>query len=442
MNSDPRARFIKSAVWHGGLEEPRAVLAEHPEVAAADIHTAALLGDDVRVREWIARDPHAATAKADPLQWDALTHLCFSNFLRLDPSRSEGFMSAARALLAAGASASTGFFDRTHLPEPEWESALYGAAGVAHHADLTRLLLEHGADPNDEEVPYHSPEGYDNEALVALLDSGRLTAGSLATMLLRKADWHDYDGMKLLLDRGANPNSMTRWHHTALHQAMRRDNALAHIDLLLDRGADPLLPNRVDGRSSASIAAWRGRGDVLALLDERGVATGFAGVERLVAACARGDAARAQSIAAGEPELLQALLRGGGTVLSQFAGVGNDRGVECLVDLGIDVDEPFASGDPYFGIAANSTALHTAAWRAWPAVVKLLIARGADVNAIDGQQRTPLMLAVRACVDSYWADRRTPESVEALLNAGASTEGVRYPSSYDEVDRLLRGKAT
>jgi hypothetical protein len=31
---------------------------------------------------------------------------------------------------------------------------LYGAAGVAHHADMTRLLIDRGADPNDEETPY------------------------------------------------------------------------------------------------------------------------------------------------------------------------------------------------------------------------------------------------------------------------------------------------
>jgi hypothetical protein len=28
---------------------------------------------------------------------------------------------------------------------------------VAHNADLTRLLLERGADPNDNETPYHAP---------------------------------------------------------------------------------------------------------------------------------------------------------------------------------------------------------------------------------------------------------------------------------------------
>ena len=45
-------------------------------------------------------------------------------------------------------------------------------------------------------------------------------------MLLRKADWHDYEGIKYLLEHGADPNLMTMWGYTALHQALRRDNAL------------------------------------------------------------------------------------------------------------------------------------------------------------------------------------------------------------------------
>ena len=73
-----------------------------------------------------------------------------------------------------------------------------------------------------------------------------------------------------------------------------------------------------------------------------------------------------------------------------------------------------------------------------PDTVRLLIGRGAPVDAADGAGRTPLALAVRACVDSYWAERRTPEIVEALLRAGASIRGVPFPSGYGEVDALLR----
>ncbi len=41
------------------------------------------------------------------------------------------------------------------------------------------------------------------------------------------------------------------------------------------------------------------------------------------------------------------------------------------------------------------------------------------------------------CVDSYWMDRRSPESVRALVEAGASAASVTVRTGYDEVDRLL-----
>ncbi|HEY6373300.1 MAG TPA: ankyrin repeat domain-containing protein, partial [Candidatus Sulfotelmatobacter sp.] len=223
--SDSLSAFIDEAVWHGTLERAEAILAAHPEIATANIHAAAILGDDAAVRRFLALDPGNATAKGGPRGWDALTYLCFSKYLRRDRDRSSALVRAAQALLDAGASANTGFYDGTHQPKPEWESALYAAAGVAHHPELTRLLLERGADPNDEEVPYHSPETYDNGALQVLVESGKLTPDSLTTMLLRKADFHDQAGIKYLHDHGADPNRMTRWRYTALHQAVRRDNS-------------------------------------------------------------------------------------------------------------------------------------------------------------------------------------------------------------------------
>jgi ankyrin repeat protein len=339
-------------------------------------------------------------------------------------------------LLKAGANPNTGFFSGVHQPQPEFESALYGAAAVAHHAGVTRVLLEHGADPNDGEVAYHAPEGWDNAPLKLLVDSGKLSADTLSTMLLRKADWHDYEGIKLLLEHGANPNQLTHWGFAAIHQALRRDNDLSNIELMLDHGADPAFANRSDGRSAISSAARRGRGDVLEALDHRGIPVRLEGIEQLIAACARNDEAGVRALAGSEPEVIQDLRTNGGSPLAEFAGNGNANGVRLLLKLGVDVGALY-EGDGYFDIARNSTALHVAAWRARPAVVKLLIEHDAAVNALDGRGRSPLALAVRACVDSYWQARRTPESVQTLLQAGASVSGVKFPCGYRAVDDLL-----
>lgn len=386
------------------------------------------------VRSFLAQDPASATRPGGPYGWDALTHLCFSRYLKLDAARSEAFVASARALLEAGASAKTGWYESIDHPTPIFESAIYGAAGIARHPGVTRLLLDHGADPNDDETPYHAPETTDNRAMTVLLESGTLNAVSLSWMLLRKCDWHDFDGLKLVLDHGADPNLIPRFRHSALHHAIQRDNRLAMIALLLDRGANPALPNTRDGRSATVMAARRGRGDVLSLLQQRGLPLGLRGVDRLIGACALDDREAIRTLIVNKVELVEQ----GGTLLAQFAGAGNVAGVGHLLDCGVSPASLYLEGDGYFGIAGNSTALHVAAWRAEPEVVKLLIARGAPVQATDAKGRTALALAVKACVDSHWTGRRSPDSVRALLDAGASIAGISIPCGYDEVDSLLR----
>lgn len=453
--SDPVVAFIEAAcvprdAWHssGTLDRAEAILEAHPEVASSDIYASAVLGDAAAVRRFLALDARSATAKGGPYGWDALTHLCFSRYLRLDRARSDGFVAAARGLLDAGASANTGWMEKDHEPRPEWESAIYGAAGVAQHPGVTRLLLERGADPNDGETPYHVPETYDNAVMKILVESGKLNETGMTTLLLRKADWHDYEGIKWLLEHGADPNRATHWGRTALHHAVLRDNSIHIIEVLLEHGADPtVVAERPDTRqttgpamSGVAMAARRGRGDLLELMERRGIAIELLGVEQLIAACARNDASKVRTVLAEKPELVRELVAQGGKLLAEFAGVGNTDGVRQLLDLGVGVNEVSEDGDPYFDVAKNSTALHSAAWRAWPATVKFLIDRGAPVNALDDKGRTPLMLAVRACVGSYWKHRRTPESVEALLKAGATVVGVEYPSGYADVDELLKAQ--
>lgn len=388
-----------------------------------------MLGDAEAVRRFLAADAKLATQKDEIKGWDPLTHLCFSERFRQNRSGSAGFLDAARLLLDAGASANTGFYVKD-----EFESVLYGAAGVAHDAALTRLLLERGADPNDGEVTYHAPETRDNAALQALIDSGRLSEDSLATMLLRKCDWHDHAGVRLLLEHGADPNRLTRWGYTALHQAIRRDNAVETVSLLLDHGATPAVA--AHGRSATAMAAREGRGDVLKLFHERGLSIDLRGVDRLLAACATNDVETVRVLAR-EPALVREMVGQQGAILGEFAGIGNRDGIRHLLDLGADIRAIVVAGDGYWGIAKNSTALHVASWRARHATVKLLLERGAPVNVPDGKGQTPLMLAVRASVDSYWKDWRSPESVAALLAAGASIEGLDLPTGYADIDALL-----
>jgi ankyrin repeat protein len=243
--------------------------------------------------------------------------------------------------------------------------------------------------------------------------------------------------MQLALEHGANPNYMTHWGFTALHQSLRRDNGLIMIEMLLNHGANPAIKSTREGKSAIDIAIHRGRGDVLDEFERRNISLDLHGVAQLIAACAQNKTEAIHTLTQSKPGLIPELRAKGGTLLAQFAGNANTEGVRNLLDLGVPITALY-EGNPYFDIAKDSTALHVAAWRAWPETVKLLIARGAPINALDGKGRTALALAVKAAVDSYWTRRRTPDSIQSLLEAGASIANIEIPTGYDEADILLR----
>jgi ankyrin repeat protein len=437
---DPVTVFTEAACipmdgsWHGSgtLNGAQAILAEHPHVAEHDIYTAAILGNDGAVRRFLEKGGYDGTATGGLYDWDALTYLSFSRYLRLDPARSEGFVRSARLLLEHGASAQTGFYSQDHQPEPCFESVIYGAAGVARHAELTRLLLERGADPNDE-TAYHVPESLDNTVLKLLVESGKINRMSMTTMLHRKLDWHDYDGVAWLLAHGADPNEMSYWAKRALHKSLERDNPLRMVELLLESGADPLLLT-ASGRSAIAMAARLCRADALDAFARRGFPIELGDADAFLAACARGDASFALAAIALAPAIVAELERDEPSLLANVAGAGNRAAVELMLDLGFNVASRTGGAD-----ARDDTALHVAIWRGRNEIAKLLLARGAPLDVTNGRGETPLALAARAALHSDWTRARTPEMVEALLAAGADVRAVKsFPLGNDALDELLR----
>jgi ankyrin repeat protein len=417
---DPRAEFIDASVWHGALDRAKEILAAHPEVASSDIYTAALIGDHEAVSRFLAVNPADATAKGGPRNWDALTYLCFSKFLRLDVVRTEGFLKAAAALLDAGANPNTGFFDEKHQPNPEWECALYGAAGVAHHPELTRLLLECGADPNDGEVAYHSPETLDNRTIHVLVESGKLTQDTIGLMLARKFNWHDDDGVHWLLEHGADPN-WPLWGRRPLHWALRQGTPIHYFEWLLDHGADPLLPDK-DGTLPAAEAARQGRRDVLELFDRRGVVIALEGDDAFLAACVRANEAEARRFIAANPSIVGRIESQIPGLLADFAGAGNTAAVRLILDLGFDAGMARVRPDGTSG----ETALHLAVAHGRRPVAELLIQRGAPLEAKGPGGRTPLAVAF-LCLEqqSEWTPNEyTLPIAEALIKAGANVENA------------------
>jgi len=346
-----------------------------------------------------------------------LTHLCFSKYLRLDPTRTKGFVDAATALLDAGANPNTGFYTGEAKVQSEWECALYGAAGVAHHPELTRLLLDRGADPNDGEVGYHAPETMDNRTMQVLVESGKLTQDTIRLMLGRKMNWHDDNGVAWLLDHGADANYAGYWGRRPLHDALAHGTPLHYFETLLDHGANPALTAR-DGASSFAAAARLGRADVLDLFARRGFAEALQGDDAFLAACARADEATARSVAAADPDIVHRIESRDPTLLIDFAGSADASAVRLLLDLGFNI--AVARTEPPW--SRGLTALHEATGHCRLQTVELLIARGAPLATTHEKSgRTPLDVALISITtqSEFTPHRDLLPIARALLAAGA-----------------------
>lgn len=176
--------------------------------------------------------------------------------------------------------------------EEEWgrSTALYGAAGVVHDPERTRVLLEAGADPDDNESLYHSTEAESPECLRLLLEHGAETRGTNA--LPRALEFDRIEPVRMLLEAGGDPNE---W--PILTHAIRRGRGPEFIRLLVEHGAEldraggeiEQWRQEVPPRTPYAQAILRGRDDVAEALAELGAATeldpGHAGVAALV----RGD---------------------------------------------------------------------------------------------------------------------------------------------------------
>ncbi|HYP85840.1 MAG TPA: hypothetical protein VES41_20945 [Variovorax sp.] len=184
------------------------MLAESPTLAGDDdSYLACAIGNEQVLRRATARDPAWVHREGGPLNLPPLVAVTHSG-LATRPGFRERLRDCARFLLSAGASANQSVGNRwppasLEVPsQTERLSALYGAAGKAFDPQLTRLLLEAGADPNDGESLYHSLEAPACTRL--LLEAGARIAGSNA--MYRALDLEDPGVLELLLAHGGDAN--------------------------------------------------------------------------------------------------------------------------------------------------------------------------------------------------------------------------------------------
>jgi ankyrin repeat protein len=407
-----RARLV-SAALDGRADVAERLLAEDPGLSGDDLSVAVVLGDEGVVAAALERDPELVARDLPGVERKPLSCACHSAFLRPSSPRAPGVRGVVRLLLDAGADV-----DEVHHNEYGAMSVLYGAAGVAHDLETTRLLLDRGANPDDGESVYHSVEADDTACLELLLSRG---ATVRETNALNNAI-EDVAKVRVLLEHGDLRPSDPELRDALLHA---RDPEVARV--LIEHGA--ALDAR-DGHGLTPYArAARFKSDaMMRLLEAAGASTELDPAAEWIGAVVRGDAERAARVRAEHPQLV--LSDDDAEELPRWASAGDDEVVARLLDAGV----PIAARG-----VDEGTALHYAGMWGRASTVELLLARGAEVNLIGGPG-TPLGWTA-------WGSRALPGAAErvdgylgaaeALLAAGARVTEAMFDIASDEVAVLL-----
>jgi ankyrin repeat protein len=379
--ADANADGFVSAATSGKRARAEAMLKARPEIEL-DPWARLVLG-----RGWTA-DPNAP---GGPRRWAPLLYVCHSCF---------GSAAPARELLARGADPNAFFVN-----EYGRMSALYGAAGVLHDPELTSVLLEAGANPDDGESLYHATEAESSECLRLLLEHGATTGGTNA--LAHALDGDRLEHVRLLLEHGADPNEGALVAH-----AVRRGRGPEFVRLLAEHGADLDQPGGETWRGIVPLrtpyqhAVLRGRTETAETLAELGGATETAAEDLAIAAVARGERPETLLPEDLDPDaqevLILAALRGPTGAVVDVVGP-NFRGV--------------VGGSP------AGTLLHHAAWFGNPELVGLLLAQGADPNArAQAEFDTPLGWAALGSEQHARHGRDYVAVAQLLVEAGNPIE--------------------
>jgi ankyrin repeat protein len=335
---------------------------------------------------WAAAEGHAAVVEVLVKAGADVRARLASGFTPLLFAAREGRTEAVRALLKAGA-------DPNEAIRTEKKVGGYGAkSGTSAlilavenaHFELALELVKAGADPNDQRsgfTPLHTlswvrkpNRGDDPDGQPPPTGSGKLTSLQFARQLVKLgADTN------LRLEKGTSGRGKLGTTGATAFLLAAKTADLPYMKLLVELGADPLLPNK-DGATPLMAAAGLG---CLAPTEEAGT----------------------------EPEAIAA--------------------VEYLLTLGADVNAVDKNGE---------TAMHGAAYKSLPKVVEFLAAKGAKVevwNRKNTYDWTPLIIAEGFRPGNFKPSVETVEAIHRVMRAAGVTpppptpRPATGPAGYD-----------
>lgn len=266
-------------------------------------------------------------------------------------------------------------------------------AVVSGYEDLVELLVAKGADLNAKnnagQTPLNMALSRDLKDIVGLL----VERGADVSSINMAARIGDLAKVKAFLEQGTDVDMKDTRNQTALHYAAR-EGYKEIVELLLEHGADVNSGARYN-RTAAEFAMNRGHTEIVELLISKG-----ADISPLHLAIYLKDEAKAKSLIERGADVNKRTPYGT-TSLDRAVNAGLRDIVRLLVDKGADIN---AKDNWYW------TPLHSAIYSS-KGIVELLIAQGANLNAKDGDGRTPLWYAEK--------EGRT-EIVELLKKQGAN----------------------
>ncbi|CAM2064351.1 Ankyrin repeat domain-containing protein [Sulfidibacter corallicola] len=357
-----------------------ALLDRHAGLAEADLYTAAATGHLAAVRRRLAEHPELLDAKGGPFSWEPLLYATYGRVAW------DGVVQDRKGVVAF-------LLDQGANPNVHWLwgdtyvfTAVTGALGNGERGpdrlpplpdgfDIARLLLRHGADPNDGQALYN---------------------------------WMQSPGeacIELMLEFGLNPSHRVNW--TRENPMRTLDYLLCHaakvglvarVEFLLRHGADPNADSG-EGWTLYRAALRHGEYDIAEILANAGAATEATPTDRFLGACLNEDVEGIEALLATHPGLVAELSDGDREIFHQVAGRNLRRSAALLVRLGFDVNGREVSG-------YRHTPLHKAAMAGHRDMVDWLLARGADPAVRDATYRD---------VPSGWARYHGHEALAAHI---------------------------
>ena len=349
-----RVEIVLRSAWQGDPAAAARILARWPGTGADNLCIAVVTGNLVEVQRRLAADPAAATRKGGPLDWEPLLYLAYARL----PGGDAHALDMARTLLDGGADPNASFNDGWDNPF----TVLTGVIGEGegdkpphpHAAALAALLVERGANPYDTQALYNTSITRDGTTWLEFLWTqserrghvelwraipekvtvgGRVPLNVLDYLLGNAVAFNHTRRAQWLLAHGANADGVHAYSKRPLREEALVHGHVAMADLLVRHGA---------------------------------TAAPLEGQVAFQAACMRLDRDAACAVAQLHPDCLR-----DASAMLTAARQGRADVVALLLDLGVDVD---------VADATEQRGLHNAVAGDSLEVVKLLVARGADID--------------------------------------------------------------